>query len=149
MAMTDSWWMVLLKVVAIFFFLTLMTIFVIVYERKLVARMQVRRGPDQVGPRGWLQSLADGLKLILKEDIRTTGADVVVQAAAPVIALASAVTAFSIIPFGPVVSVFGERTALQLAAPPLGVLIALACTATGVYGVVMSGWASGSTYPLL
>jgi NADH-quinone oxidoreductase subunit H len=145
----DSWWMILAKVAVIFVFLTLMTIFVIVYERKLVARMQVRLGPNQAGPGGWLQSLTDGLKLILKEDIRTALADRVVQAAAPVIALVSAFTAFSIIPFGPVVSVFGERTTLQLADPPIGVLIALACTSTGVYGVVLAGWASGSTYPLL
>jgi NADH-quinone oxidoreductase subunit H len=145
----DTWWLILAKIVAVFLFLTLMTLFVIVFERKVVARMQVRPGPNRVGPGGWLQSLTDGLKLILKEDIRTTAADRIVQAAAPVIAVVCAFTAFSIIPFGPVVSVFGERTALQLADPPIGVLIALACTSTGVYGVVLAGWASGSTYPLL
>src|SRR3954470_14478502 len=95
----DSWWMVLAKTVAIFLFLTVMTLFVIVYERKLVARMQVRHGPNQVGPAGWLQSLTDGLKLILKEDIRAAAADRVVLAAAPVIAVVCAFTAFSIIPF--------------------------------------------------
>src|SRR3954468_15612804 len=149
MAMTDSWWMILLKVVAIFVFLTLMTLFVIVFERKIVARMQVRHGPNQVGPGGWLQALTDGVKLILKEDIRAAASDRAVLAAAPVIAVVCAFTAFSIIPFGPVVSVFGERTALQLADPPIGVMVALACTSTGIYGVVLAGWASGSAYPLL
>jgi NADH-quinone oxidoreductase subunit H len=145
----DAWWLVALKIVVVFGFLLVMTIFVIVFERKVVARMQVRFGPNQVGPGGWLQSLTDGLKLILKEDVRVATADRVVLAAAPVIALVSAVTAFSVIPFGPVVSIFGERTALQLADPAVGVMIALACTSAGVYGVVLSGWASGSTYPLI
>jgi NADH-quinone oxidoreductase subunit H len=149
MTPSDPWWMILVKIVAIFLFLTFMTIFVIVFERKVVARMQVRFGPNQVGPGGWLQSLTDGLKLILKEDVRVSTADRVVVAAAPVIALVSAVTAFSVIPLGPAVSVFGRHTALQLADPAVGVMIALACTSAGVYGVVLSGWASGSTYPLI
>jgi NADH-quinone oxidoreductase subunit H len=145
----DSWWIVVAKTVAIFLFLTVMTLFVIVFERKIVARMQVRHGPNQVGPGGWLQALTDGVKLILKEDIRAAASDRAVLAAAPVIAVVCAFTAFSIIPFGPVVSVFGERTALQLADPPIGVMVALACTSTGIYGVVLAGWASGSAYPLL
>ncbi|UWP79695.1 NADH-quinone oxidoreductase subunit NuoH [Dactylosporangium fulvum] len=146
--MADPWWLVLAKIAVVFVFLNLMTIFVIVFERKLVARMQVRPGPNRAGPGGWLQSLADGLKLIFKEDIRPAAADRIVYVAAPVISVVCAFTAFSIIPFGPVVGVFGERTALQLADPPIGVLVALACTSVGVYGVVLAGWASGSSYPL-
>jgi NADH-quinone oxidoreductase subunit H len=131
---------VVAKIVAVFLFLNLMTIFTIVYERKVVARMQVRPGPNRVGPNGWLQSLADGLKLILKEDIRPFAANKVVYAAAPVIAVVCAFTAFAVVPLAP---------AFQLADPPVGVLVALACSAMGVYGVVLSGWASGSPYPLL
>jgi NADH-quinone oxidoreductase subunit H len=145
----DAWWLVGLKIVAVFGFLLVMTIFVIVFERKVVARMQVRPGPNRAGPNGWLQSLADGLKLILKEDITPVRADRVVHALAPVIAVACALTAFAVVPFGPTASVFGQRMTLQLADPPVGVLVALACSALGVYGVVLSGWAAGSTYPLL
>ncbi len=145
----DPGWLVVLKTVTVFVFLTVMTIFVIVFERKVVARMQVRPGPNRAGPNGWLQSLADGLKLILKEDIRPVRADRVVHALAPVIAVVCAFTSFAVVPLGPAVTVFGQRTTLQLADPPVGLLVALACSAVGVYGVVLSGWAAGSTYPML
>ncbi len=124
----DVWWIVLIKV---------------------VARMQQRIGPNRVGPRGYLQSLADGLKLAFKEDIMPALADKPVYFLAPVIATIPAFLAFSVIPLGPTVSIFGERTPLQLTDAPIGVFIVLACSAMGVYGIVLGGWASGSTYPLL
>jgi NADH-quinone oxidoreductase subunit H len=145
----DTWWLVLGKVLAIFVFLVVMTLFAIWYERRVVARMQVRPGPNRVGPFGLLQSLADGLKLAFKEDIRPRTADRVVYFFAPVISTVCAFTAFSVIPFGPVVSIFGQRTPLQLTDIPVAVLLVLACSSMGVYGVVLAGWASGSTYPLL
>jgi NADH-quinone oxidoreductase subunit H len=145
----DTWWLVLAKVVAVFVFLVVMTLFAIWYERRVVARMQVRLGPNRVGPFGLLQSLADGLKLAFKEDIMPKLADRVVYFFAPVISTICAFTAFSVIPFGPEVSVFGERTPLQLTDLPVGVLLVLACSSIGVYGIVLGGWASGSTYPLL
>ncbi len=145
----DPWWLVVAKVVLIFAFLVVMTLFAIYYERKVVARMQVRPGPNRVGPFGLLQSLADGLKLAFKEDIMPRMADKVVYFFAPVISTICAFTAFAVIPFGPVVSVFGYHTPLQLTDIPVAVLLVLACSSMGVYGVVLAGWASGSTYPLL
>lgn len=145
----DVWWIVLIKVVGVFVVLVVMTLFAIVFERKVVARMQQRVGPNRVGPRGYLQSLADGLKLAFKEDIMPALADKPVYFLAPVIAAIPAFLAFSVIPMGPTVSIFGERTPLQLTDAPIGVLIVLACSAMGIYGIVLAGWASGSTYPLL
>ncbi|MBY8852167.1 NADH-quinone oxidoreductase subunit H, partial [Saccharothrix sp. MB29] len=145
----DPLWLVLVKVVGIFAFLVVMTLFMINWERKVVARMQQRPGPNRVGPNGWLQSLADGLKLAFKEDIRPVLADKWVYFLAPVISCIPAFVAFSVIPIGGEVSIFGERTALQLVDLPVGVLVVLACSSLGVYGIVLAGWSSGSPYPLL
>jgi NADH-quinone oxidoreductase subunit H len=145
----DPWWLVLAKVIVIFAFLVVMTLFAIWYERKVVARMQVRPGPNRNGPFGLLQSLADGLKLAFKEDIMPRLADKVVFFFAPVISTITAFTAFSVIPFGPSVSIFGTHSPLQLTDIPVAVLLVLACSSMGIYGVVLGGWASGSTYPLL
>ena len=145
----DVWWIVLIKIVGVFAVLVVMTLFAIVFERKVVARMQQRIGPNRVGPRGYLQSLADGLKLAFKEDIMPALADKPIYFLAPVIATIPAFLAFSVIPLGPEVSIFGHLTPLQLTDAPIGVLVVLACSAMGVYGIVLAGWASGSTYPLL
>ncbi|WP_020526076.1 NADH-quinone oxidoreductase subunit NuoH [Catelliglobosispora koreensis] len=145
----DVWWIVLIKVLAVFVFLVVMTLFTIWYERRVVARMQVRPGPNRNGPFGLLQSLADGLKLAFKEDIMPLKADKVVFFIAPVISTICAFTAFAIMPFGPIVSLFGQKTPLQLTDIPVAVLLVLACSGLGIYGIVLSGWASGSTYPLL
>jgi NADH-quinone oxidoreductase subunit H len=145
----DVWWIVLIKLLGVFVILLLLTLFTINYERKVVARMAVRPGPNQVGPKGWLQSLTDGIKLPFKEEIIPKTADKVVYFIAPVISATVAFTAFSVIPFGPVVSMFGHKTALQLTDVPISVLVLLACSSMAVYGVVLAGWASGSTYPLL
>jgi NADH-quinone oxidoreductase subunit H len=145
----DVWWITLIKLLGVFVLLLLLTLFTINYERKVVARMAVRPGPNQVGPKGWLQSLTDGLKLPFKEEIIPKTADKVVYFIAPVISCTTAFTAFSVIPFGGVVSMFGHKTALQLTDVPVSVLVLLACSSMSVYGVVLAGWASGSTYPLL
>nr|WP_203820491.1 NADH-quinone oxidoreductase subunit NuoH [Actinoplanes ferrugineus] len=145
----DIWWITLIKLLGVFVILLLLTLFTINYERKVVARMAVRPGPNQVGPNGWLQSLTDGLKLPFKEEIIPKTADKVVYFIAPVISATTAFTAFSVIPFGGVVSMFGHKTALQLTDVPVSVLVLLACSSMSVYGVVLAGWASGSTYPLL
>jgi NADH-quinone oxidoreductase subunit H len=145
----DVWWIVLIKLLLVFVLLLLLTLFTIVYERKVVAYMAVRPGPTQVGPWGILQSLVDGLKLPFKEEIIPKTADKVVYFIAPVISATTAFTAFSVIPFGGVVNVFGHHTALQLTDVPVSVLVLLACSSMSVYGVVLAGWASGSTYPLL
>ncbi len=142
-------WLLLAKVVAIFGFLLVMTLVTIVAERKIVAWMQVRPGPNRVGPWGVLQSLADGLKLAFKEDIMPALADKAVYFLAPIISVIPALVAFAVIPLGPEVSIFGHQTPLQLTDSPIAVLFVLACSSLGVYGIVLGGWASGSTYPLL
>jgi NADH-quinone oxidoreductase subunit H len=145
----DPFWLVLIKVLGVFVFLVVMTLFSIVFERKVVGRMQNRIGPNRTGPWGILQSLADGVKLAFKEEIIPTLADKPVYWIAPVVSCVPAFLAFSVIPFGPGVSIFGHHTQLQLTDLPVGVLVIFACSSLGVYGIVLSGWASGSTYPLL
>jgi NADH-quinone oxidoreductase subunit H len=145
----QPFWISLIKVVGVFAFLVVMTLFAIVFERKVVGRMQNRIGPNRVGPWGTLQSLADGIKLAFKEEIIPVLADKPVYWLAPVLSAVPAFLAFSVIPFGPAVSMFGHHTALQLTDLPVGVLVVFACSSLGVYGIVLSGWASGSTYPLL
>src|SRR5688572_28481512 len=138
--MNDPIWLMLVKGVLVFVVLVLLVLFTIWYERRVVARMQVRPGPNRNGPFGLLQSLADGLKLAFKEDIMPKLADKVVFFFAPVISTVCAFTAFSVIPFGPVVSVFGTKTPLQLTDIPVSVLLVLACSSMGVYGIVLGGW---------
>ncbi|MGH3752290.1 MAG: NADH-quinone oxidoreductase subunit NuoH [Pseudonocardiaceae bacterium] len=145
----DPLWIIAVKVVVIFVFLLVMTLFMIWMERRVVGRMQHRPGPNRVGPFGLLQSLADGLKLAFKEDITPVLADRWVYVLAPVISTVTAFTAFSVVPLGGEVSIFGERTVLQVTDLPVGVLVVLACSSLGVYGLVLSGWSSGSPYPLL
>ncbi|KUI42232.1 NADH-quinone oxidoreductase subunit H [Mycobacterium sp. IS-1590] len=145
----DPWWLILAKSLAIFAFLMLSVLSAILIERKLLGRMQMRFGPNRVGPKGLLQSLVDGVKLALKEGLVPAGVDKFVYLAAPVISAVPAFIAFAVIPMGGEVSIFGHRTALQLTDMPVAVLYILAATSIGVYGIVLAGWASGSTYPLL
>ena len=145
----DVWWIVVIKILGAFVFGFLMTLLGVWFERRVVARMAVRPGPNRHGPFGLLQTLADGLKMAFKEDIMPRAADKVVFFFAPTISVVSAVTALSVIPFGPMVSMFGEKTPLQVTDVEVSVLVLLACASMGVYGIVLGGWASGSTYPLL
>jgi NADH-quinone oxidoreductase subunit H len=145
----DPFWMIALKSVIILLIGPIFTILLIVWERKAVGRMQNRPGPNRVGPNGYLQSLADALKLPFKEQIIPDTADRKVYFLAPVICVVPPLIALAAIPFGPVVSIFGERTVLQLLDLPVSLLVVLACSSIGVYGIVLAGWASGSPYPLL
>ncbi|NIJ14335.1 NADH-quinone oxidoreductase subunit H [Saccharomonospora amisosensis] len=145
----DPLWLILLKVVVVMLIGPIMTIGLIVGERKIVGRMQNRPGPNRVGPGGSLQSLADAIKLPFKEQIIPDTADRKVYFMAPVIAVVPALIGLAAIPFGPEVSIFGERTVLQLIELPVGVLLILAGASVGVYGIVLAGWSSGSPYPLL
>ncbi|MFD9885055.1 NADH-quinone oxidoreductase subunit NuoH [Streptomyces alboflavus] len=148
----DPWWLIGLKAVFCFAFLMVMVLFSIVWERKVVAWMQLRIGPNRHGPWGMLQSLADGIKLMLKEDLVVKRADKVVYILAPVVAAIPAFMAIAVIPFGPAgneVSIFGHRTTMQLTDLPIAMLYILAVASVGIYGIVLAGWSSGSTYPLL
>ncbi len=132
-------------------------IFMIWFERKVIADMQNRIGPNRAGRWGLGQTLADGIKLIFKEDLRPDRADKVVYRLAPYLSVAPAFLTFTIVPIGGVftggddgaVELFGRRTWLQVADPPVGVLFLLAMSSIAVYGIMLAGWSSGSKYPLL
>jgi len=147
---------VLFKVLLTFTFLMVSVLFMVWFERKLISDMQNRIGPNQAGPWGLLQTLADGLKLFFKEDLIPDRADRVVFKLAPFLALVPAFVTFAVVPIGGnfvendgVVSWFGQDTYFQLADPPVGILLVLAMSSIGVYGVMLAGWSSGSKYPLL
>jgi NADH-quinone oxidoreductase subunit H len=143
------WWVVVIKAILIFGICVVLTLFNIWWERRVVARMQHRIGPNVNGPFGLLQSLADGVKLALKEDLTPTKADTIVFVTAPILAVIPSFVTFSVIPFGPVVDFFGQRTPLQLTDLSVATLFVMAIASIGIYGIVLGGWASGSTYSLL
>ena len=145
----DPWWLTAIKVLMVFLFLMLTTLFMIWAERRVIGRMQQRSGPNRAGKFGLLQSLMDGIKLPLKEDIIPRGVDKLLFVIAPAIAAIPAFISFAIIPFGTTVSIFGHHTPLQLANLPVAVLLVLAMSSMGVYGIVLAGWSSTSPYALL
>ena len=147
--MNDPWWLVLIKVVVLFVVLLVWTIFNVWFERRLVGKMQHRLGPIMNGPLGLGQALADGMKLLIKEDFMPSMVDKVLFTVAPLIAGTAAFTAWSVIPFGGEVEMFGVTTRLQLSDPQVGTLVLLAVTSVGIYGFVLAGWASNSPYSLL
>jgi NADH-quinone oxidoreductase subunit H len=148
---------VLLKVVVIFVIGLVGTMFMVWFERKVVAGMQNRIGPNKAGPKGVLQTLADGIKLFFKEDLIPDRAERFVFRLAPLLALVPAFLVWSVIPLGGdfsdgksgAVTWFGEQTRVQLADPPVGILLVLALSSIAVYGIMLAGWSSGSKYPLL
>lgn len=149
MLLDDPIWLIAVKGLMIFVFCVLLTLMAIWSERRIVARMQLRVGPNRVGPFGLLQGLADGVKLALKEDLIPKAADRVVFILAPIISASTCFLAFAVIPMTGKVILFGEETVMQLTDLPVGVLYILAAASVGVYGIVLAGWSSGSTYPLL
>jgi NADH-quinone oxidoreductase subunit H len=148
---------VVIKVVAIFVIGLVGTMFMVWYERKVIAGMQNRIGPNKAGPFGLLQTLADGMKLFFKEDLLPNRADRVVFRLAPFLTFVPAFLVWSVIPLGGdfrdgndgVVTWFGHQTKVQLADPPVGILLVLALSSIAVYGIMLAGWSSGSKYPLL
>jgi NADH-quinone oxidoreductase subunit H len=145
----DPGWLIAVKGVLVFVLCVLLTLMSVWGERRLVARMQQRLGPNRVGPFGLVQALADGVKLALKEDLIPAAADKVVFIIAPIISATTCFMSFAVIPFSGEVNLFGKTTAMQLTDIPVGVLYVLSIASVGVYGIVLAGWSSGSTYPLL
>jgi NADH-quinone oxidoreductase subunit H len=146
---TDPWWLTVCKCVVVFVFLVLTTLLMIWAERRVIGRMQARPGPNRVGPFGVVQGLADGIKLALKEDLIPAMVDKPLYILAPVVAATPAFLSFAVIPVGPVVSIGGHHTPLQITDLPVAVLFILAMASIGVYGIVLAGWSSQSPYPLL
>ena len=145
----DPGWVIALKGLFIFAACVFLTIMSVWAERRIVARMQQRSGPNRVGKFGLLQALVDGVKLALKEDLIPKAADRIVFVLAPVISTTACFMAFAVIPLTGEVNFFGQRTVMQLTDISVGVLYVLAIASVGVYGIVLAGWSSGSTYPLL
>jgi NADH-quinone oxidoreductase subunit H len=147
---------VLVKVVVAFVFLLVATMFMVWFERKVIAGLQNRIGPNKAGPWGILQTLADGIKAFFKEDLLPEKADRFVFKLAPYLSTVPAFLVFCVIPIGGdfadgdgTVTIFGQQTFLQVADPPVGILFVLAMSSIAVYGVMLAGWSSGSKYPLL
>src|SRR5947209_5925615 len=118
-------------------------------ERRLLGKFQVRYGPNRVGPFGLLQPLADGLKLVFKESFMPAHVDVIVYWLAPAISMIAALFVYAVIPFGPEVTLFGQRVPLRLADVNVGILLVLATSSVGVYGIILGGWSSNNKYSLL
>ncbi len=145
------------KVLVTFVILLVSVIFMVWFERKVIADMQNRVGPNRAGPFGLLQTLADGMKLIFKEDLIPSRSRRFVFALAPYLSVIPAFLVFAVVPLAGtfttgdpgVITIAGHETYAQLADPPIGVLWVLAVSSIGVYGVMLAGWASGSKYPLL
>jgi NADH-quinone oxidoreductase subunit H len=137
--------------------LLITVMFVVWFERKVISDLQNRIGPNKAGPWGILQTLADGLKLLMKEDLIPDRSDRRMFVLAPYLSVIPAFVTFSVVPLGGgftadkagLFEMFGEETYLQLADPPVGVLLVLAMSSIAVYGVMLAGWSSGSKYPLL
>lgn len=118
-------------------------------ERRVIARMQARIGPNRVGPFGILQPVADAIKVIFKEAITPQDAKVPIYLLAPATALIPALMSFAVIPLGPEIELFGQTITLYIADVNIGLLYILALSSVGVYGIVLAGWASGSKYSFL
>ena len=148
---------VVLKVLVTFALLLVSVLFMVWFERKVHADMSNRLGPNRAGPFGLFQTVADGIKFFFKEDLLPDRADRKVFILAPFLSVVPAFLVFSVIPIGGnfdgekqgMVRLFGHDTYLQLADPPIGILLVLACSSIAVYGVMLAGWSSGSKYPLL
>lgn len=139
----------LIKILVVFAVLMTTLAYLQWVERKVIAHIQVRPGPYRVGPHGLLQPLADVIKLITKEDLVPPYVNKPLYLAAPFLAITMALLSISVIPFGPIITVAGYQTAMQLTDLNIGVLFILAVSSMGVYGIALAGWSSNNKYALL
>ncbi|MGH7369944.1 MAG: NADH-quinone oxidoreductase subunit NuoH [Candidatus Methylomirabilaceae bacterium] len=137
------------KIVVVFGLMVLSVTYLTWLERKLIGHIQVRYGPMRVGPHGLLQPIADGIKLMFKEDIVPEAADRTLYLMAPALALIPAFISFAVIPFGDQVRLFGRTIDLVITDINVGLLYLFGVTSLGVYGIVLGGWASNNKYALL
>jgi NADH-quinone oxidoreductase subunit H len=139
----------LIKIVVILVAVILIAAYMSFFERKVLAYMQIRIGPNRVGPRGWLQPIADALKLLVKEDIVPARAEKLVYFLGPVLVVAPALVVFSVIPFGPAFKLFGYEVTPYLTDVNIGILFILGVSSVGVYGVILGGWASNNKFSMM
>jgi NADH-quinone oxidoreductase subunit H len=139
----------LVKVLIVFTVMLLIVAYMTLMERKVLGRMQVRFGPNRVGPFGLLQPVADGIKLFFKEDIIVPHANRVIYILAPGVLVTTALVSYAVIPFGDSIKILGQSINLVVADVNVGLLYLFAVSSLGVYGVVMGGWASNNKYSLL
>lgn len=137
------------KILVLFFIILTLAAYLVLAERRILAWMQDRIGPNRVGPQGLLQPLADLIKMLTKEDLIPSAADRLLFCLAPAMAAIPAILTFAVVPLGAPVEVFGHRTNLQVSDLDVGVLFFLALSSIAVYGVALGGWASNSKYALL
>lgn len=147
--MADSILAVVIRSLVLIVVLLTAFAYLMLFERKLLGWFQLRLGPNRTGPWGLLQPLADGVKMIMKEDIIPHDADPLIFRLAPVISLFVAFAAFAVIPVGPPLQIGELVLPLSIADPNAGILVTLAFTSLGVYGIALGGWASQSKYALL
>jgi NADH-quinone oxidoreductase subunit H len=146
---TDTYLIPVLKIAVLLAAVLLAVAYMTLLERKVIAWVQIRLGPMRVGPQGILQPIADGVKLLLKEDITPARVDRWVFSLAPILSMVPALIAFAVIPFGTAVTLFGYRVPLHIADVNVGLLYIVAIASIGVYGIILAGYSSNSKYPLL
>src|SRR6266568_6039546 len=142
--MVDNFVIPLLKIIIVLNATLVAVTYMVLLERKVIAWAQSRLGPMRVGPYGVLQPVADAIKLMLKEDITPVRADRWVFTAAPVIAMVPALVVYAVIPFGPVVKLFGRNVSLYITDINVGLLYIVSVASIGVYGLILAGYASNS-----
>src|SRR5512146_526700 len=141
--------LLLAKLALIFFVILTLAAYLVLAERRILAWIQDRKGPNRVGPQGLLQPLADLIKLLTKEDFRPAQADKWLFYLAPAMAAIPAILTFSVIPFGKPITIAGHQVPLLISDLNVGLLFFLALSSIAVYGVAIGGWASNSKYSLL